>query len=183
LPKGFNIYQNDSIWYLVYSEKWGWRRDKSAISFLFTDGMKILSDGMIVGTDRMDIEKLKKLNKEILKYSRNYITALFAGEVEKPGPGDCWNCALVVSNANGSMHAPDHLKKHLKEKYYVPSLLVRAIEVFPVSKVAGWILSELWHIQPEGQSNVMMGFGKNVAKQQLRSSLRRYLRRQLGLAS
>jgi len=187
LPEGYYIYRQDSIWYLERrkQQRKGWKK-RLYKNWVFADGMKIEfsyhPDGIVEGAGP-PAKELKKLNKEILKYSRNYIKALFAGEVPKPGLGDCWNCALVVSNADGSMHAPDHLKSHFEEKYYVPSLLVRAIEVFPVSPAAKWALGDLW-----GEVNVHPGdirilhFAR-VAEHQLRSSLRRYLRRQLGLAS
>jgi len=182
------IYQEDSIWYI---------EDGYRNSLVFADGMKLLPDGTIEGAGP-PVGQLKKLNKEILKYSRNYIKALFAGKVGKPGPGDCWYCVMrtdkVISKepliVQGRMVSPsketlgeatrntDHLLSHFEEKYYVPSLLVRAIEVFRVSQWAMWALGELW-----GEMDNTHGFGDNLVKQQLRSSLRRYLRRQLGLAS
>jgi hypothetical protein len=163
----YRVYQRDSIWYLVgFGQEW-----------VFADDMAILPDGNVAGAGP-PVEQLKKLNKEILKYSRNYIKALFAGEVPKPGPRDCWFCMFVPETVSPTSKN-HHLRIHIEQKYYVPSLLVRAIEVFPVSKAAQWALQDLWGVGlPEAGK-----FFYGVAKQQLRSSLRRYLKRQLGLAS
>jgi len=179
LPIEFYIWQHDSVWYI---------NKKNQPHLVFADGIRILPDGTIRGVGP-PIEELKKLNKEILKYSRNYIEALFAGKVRKPGPGDCWDCSMRIHStltdgrSLGEMTRTDHLLSHFDEQYYVPSLLVRAIEVFPVSQAAKWALEGLWGVPNPAQTTGYYGFAEGVAKQQLRSSLRRYLRRQLGLAS
>jgi len=200
LTQGFHVFQEDSIWYLENKE-WNQQERKWEIftQWPFRDGMTINADKSVNVVPGPSRDELIRLNKEILKYSRNYIKALFAGDVPKPGPSDCWYCLMradkVISKeplmVQGKMVAPsketlgeatkniDHLLSHFSEKYYVPSLLVRAIEVFPVSKAAQWALQDLWGVGlPEAGK-----FFYGVAKQQLRSSLCRYLRRQLGLAS
>jgi len=191
LPGSYGVWQKDSIWRI-----WDGGMGKQ---YIFADGMRILPSGRIEGAGP-PVDKLKKLNTEILKYSRNYIKALFAGGVAKPGPGDCWYCLMRADKitskepliVHGRTIGPgketlgeatenkDHLLSHLDEQYYVPSLLVRAIEVFPVSMAAKGALNDFWG---EGMPLEDQKWFYDLAKQQLRSSLHRYLRRQLGLAS
>lgn len=192
LPGGFGIYQDASIWYIS-------ARDREPV--VYADGMIITADGELSGTGP-SAAALKTLNKRILGYTRGYIKALFAGEVPAPSGGDCWYCyfrtgevkrvnSAVVTTGKpptaatsgdptlGEVTRDDHLKSHLEQKYYVPSLLARAIEVFPVSQAALWCLGGFWGSEPDHRDH----FFDNVAKDQLRSSLRRFLRRGLGLAS
>lgn len=186
------IYQEDSIWYII---------DHNGEPVVFADGMTIKRDGTITGSGP-SAAALKAINKRILAYTRGYIKALFAGKVPAPGPGDCWYCyfrtgevkrvdsAIITTGKPpepgdhgkptlGEVTRDDHLKSHLETRYYVPSLLARAIEVFPVSKAAKWCLAGFWGSEPDQREHFFDG----VAKQQLRSSLRRFLRRGLGLAS
>jgi len=184
LPWGSRVYQKDSIWYLWQGCGACWspyqanhEQDKHLV---FADGIKILPDRTIQGAGP-PADKLKKLNKAITKYTRDYISALFAGKVPKPSSGDCWFCLLKSQNGETMGEAfrdQDHLLSHFEEKYYVPSLLVRAIELYPTSRYAMWGLGYLWGELEHGKTCV-----DDLTKRQLRSSLRRYLRRQLGLAS
>ncbi len=101
-----------------------------------------------------------------------------------PSQGDCWFCVLrtnrddkTLGDATGDT---EHLLSHMQEPCYVPSLLVNAMNEIPVSRAAGWRISELWY--PGASPSVHMSWD-SFLKDQLRRSLRRYLRRRLGLAS
>lgn len=185
LPERFHVYQEDSIWYLERTKTGWWSKYNR---WVFADGMKILPDGTIEGAGP-PVEELKALNKEILKYSRDYIKALFAGKVGKPSNGDCWDCLLRTQTGRtmGEMGKGSHLLSHFEEKYYVPSLLVRAIEIFPVSRITKQVLSDIWGMCESqklyGQLKKMDTIWDHHVSCELRSALRRYLRRQLGLAS
>jgi len=115
--------------------------------------------------------------KQITTFTKNYVNALFQGKVGKPGPGDCWYCALHTVEdkkpLGEAINSPSHLREHIRERYYVPSLLWNATRAFQVSKVAQWTLGGLW-----GYCEPFTGF-ETIARAQLRSSLRQYLKKHL----
>lgn len=171
LPQPWNLYQEDGVWYLS-----NWNDSKV---YVFQDGITINPDGT-VSNDGVDPKKLQCLRKKILQYSKDYIKALMKGNVPAPSNGDCWYC-LMRDNAGKTLgelsNDNDHLKKHMQGKYFVPSLLVRAIEVFPVSMAARWKLGQLWG----EESDQAFDAWDNIASEQLQSSLKRYLYRQFSL--
>ena len=172
LPAQWRINQINKVWYLA----------NNSHSYTFKDGITIHQDGTVSNTG-VDPKELLKLDKRILKYVDGYIKALFDGKIEKPSNGDCWYCGMQDVDSKKPLGEcikdQDHIISHFDEKYYVPSLVVNAIEAFPVSIIAknelGYLLK--YHDQTSGE------FGIGISKIQIKSSLRRYLRRQLGLAS
>jgi hypothetical protein len=68
----------------------------------------------------------------------------------------------------------------MDERYYVPSLLLRAVEVFTVSPAAMMYLQEKWYEQSGVDGSPWL---RDVGVEQLRRSLTRYLYRQFGLAT
>ena len=72
----------------------------------------------------------------------------------------------------------DHIMSHLEESYYVPSLLLNAINETPVSMMADHILHCIWQGDEEHDIPSM----HSLAKQQIGKSLSRYIRLQLGMA-
>jgi hypothetical protein len=122
-------------------------------------------------------EERRKKMKQITTFTKSYIHALFQGKISKPGLGDCWYCALHTVEDNKplgeAINSPSHLKEHIRQRYYVPSLLWNAIQAFPVSNVAQWTLGGLW-----GFCEPFRGF-EDIANAQFRASLRRYLRKHL----
>lgn len=107
------ISQKNSIWYM---------RDGS----LFYDGMVIDSDGT-PRKPQMPAKyeaKLKAIKKDAKVYAHGFVEALKAGAVDMPSGGDCWYCSMFDKELNtGNV---DHIREHMREKYYVPSLLVNA---------------------------------------------------------
>lgn len=69
----------------------------------------------------------------------------------------------------------NHILSHIREKYYVPSLLARAFEVMPHSPVMGYAIAEKW-----GHDKEKTAFGVDFVYKQLQKSLSRYMLRQLG---
>ena len=158
-------------------------------------------------------KKLLSKKKQISKYVDGYLAALDAGKVPAPSHGDCWFCMMRVGagdtktgvlNANGELTkqatvgfgfkgttlgeqqgSVDHLEAHIKEKYYVPSLLARAIEVIPVSVAArDWYLASFWDKSaPDDLKDRARSAGRSIGQEQLKRSLRRYLQRQFGFAN
>jgi hypothetical protein len=164
------IYQENKVWYVS-----GNLSDKG-VSHTFKDGVTVYPNGRVKGAGP-DPKKLLALNKSILKYVNGYIEALINREIPKPSGGDCWGCYMRDEKTGKGITGNDHLLVHMKEKYYVPSLVMNAIEVFPVSIAAK---SELGYLL--GYHDEHNDWGINLIKFQIRSSLRRYLQRQLGLA-
>jgi len=121
-----------------------------------------------------------ELRKKIKQYVKDYIAEFFAGKMLYPGPGDCFYCQFDFTNQKtGKIENPntEHIISHIKEKYYVPSLLVKAIKDFPVSIAAQSVIAHFWS---SGQD---CEFFYDIAKRQLESSLKRYCYRMTGTAS
>ena len=72
----------------------------------------------------------------------------------------------------------DHLVSHIEENYFVPSLLVNAIDEIRVSDISLHVLNAIWANQPQKP-----GFATDHAKESLTKSLKRYMCRQLGFAA
>ena len=169
----------------------------------YADGMILHPDGTVSGAGQMPDKKLKR---QASRYATNYIKALVAGDVPAPSGADCWFCCMRVGAGDiqtGTLHPDggltdqasvgvgfsgqtlgeagsdpsDHIRSHIEEKYYVPSLLVRAMEVFPTAPVMDWALADVWG---DGDGFFIKD---SYTQRGLAKVLRRYLYRQLGLAS
>jgi hypothetical protein len=166
----WRIYQMNKIWYVHTGDN----------KHVFADGITLHADGTVTGAGP-DPKTLDILDKKILAYVKGYMAALDSSKVPAPSNGDCWYCLMRTVPGNEPLgeatKSVDHIESHFAEKYYVPSLVTRAIEVFPVSQAAKWYLGALWN---GGQDSA---WGKDIAARQIRTSLRRYLRRQFGLAA
>lgn len=177
LLDGWHVWQESGVWYVERGQNWN--RTKS---FVYADGMILHSNGTTTGAGE-DVKAILKTQKRIKKYCKGYMEALFKGKVAAPSGGDCWFCAL--GNEDGQRMGElskdtDHLESHFKERYYVPSLLSRAIEVevFPVSSAARHVLGYFWKVHEQKAE-----MWHDIAKEQLGKSLKRYLYRQSGVAT
>ena len=123
----------------------------------------------------------KELSKAILKYAKGYAAALFAGEVEAPGTGDCFYCGLRTEEGQtlgDAMEDTAHLLDHIEEGYYVPSLFVNAAEAHPnyVSQFLRATIGGIWRGENEPLPSL-----HDTMEHQAMWLVRRYLRRKLGL--
>lgn len=138
LPDGIRLYQDTGLWWL--SHNW---QDKIP----FCDEIVILPDGEITGYVDHSTKDIK-LRKDIKKYAKGFVKALLSGKVERPNGGDCWNCYMREVETNKPLgeitNDTDHLLSHFQERYYVGSLLYRAIELYPMCQIANMGLYELW---------------------------------------
>lgn len=161
-----------------------WTLRWHGVTYVYEDGITLYPDGRVEGAgDTDESDKLRKLLGQVNRYVSGYMDALLAGDVPPPSAGDCWYCMMRVSGtgvplgeSNGNT---EHLKMHMKEKYYVPSLLHRAVEVSAPSPMALHILGYLWKTHEASD----MPHYHDLARDQLGASLRKYMRRQLGLPS
>lgn len=160
--RGYHIYSNRGAWYV--REGFGW------------DGGIPYYDGMIL-PDAFKPAALKKAQKQKAKELalRKSILA-FVREIDRfeqlplPNNGDCWLCCLHDKEGKTmGEHGDDagHLLEHIKENYVHGSLLVNAM------RWAGYqdMGIRYWLSQPRGN------------RKSVKSALRRYLCRKLGLAA
>jgi len=179
---GWRVNQENRVWYL---DKGYWS-DPERESHPFGDGMTIHPDGKVTG-EGPDPKAQTKLKNRIRRYTTRYMEALLKGEVPPPDNGDCFFCRMreVSTHIPLGEHTKDtsHLINHMEESYYVPSLLSRATEVFPVSKAALWYLGSFWDTQASQELRETTRRTWGVGCDQLRKSLNRYMLRQFGLAA
>ena len=149
MPAPFSIVQDKGIWY-VHQD--GWQGPRLCV---FKDGLtithasKILHGGKIGQTDK----KVAALRRKVAKYAKAFITALQAGKVPAPSNGDCWHCLMTVTSPEADKGKRlgeagggkgDHILSHIKENYFVPSLLTRAMEKAGCGPAWLWGLQAKW---------------------------------------
>ena len=185
LPEGFSMRQEKGQWFIVKGDPW----DPSAQRWLFVDGMMI-KDEEVYGGIRADKEIMKAQMKErraAKKYARDFIDALRAGDVPAPSGGDCWVCAMKDEKGHHALEddAAEHMREHMKEGYFVPTIITEAIERFPISAVAHDYLVAHWGAGTEEQRKQILesGWYKDIASKQLEKAVYRYVLQKLGQAS
>jgi len=110
------VTQKNSIWYIG--------------GYLYENGMKINYDGTIQDPKEPSVteKKINQMKKRIKTYADNFVKQNYKKE---PSAGDCWFCSMRVVGTGEALgdktqdHA--HLLQHIKERYYVPSLMVNAL--------------------------------------------------------
>ena len=176
LPTGYFISQNNKIWYLNKDNSL-----KGFETFAYADGITIhnKNENFTGISGEGENPKIKiELNKKILKYTGRFIKALLAGKVPAPSGGDCWGCCMKDKDGKTAF-GTDHLRDHIRESYFVPSLLVNAIEAFPVSIAAKSFVGSLWNGGTVDKSH----WGAGICERQIGQAIKRYLQRQFGLAA
>ena len=166
----WHIWQEKNEWYLAR----GYRFDDPAREhYHYHDGIVLdgdSCDGKLY--DKALIKERNKYRRRVKAYAADFIAALREGNVPPPGAGDCWLCSMIdKDDVSWGEHSrnDDHVRSHIEEKYYVPSLLMRAIKRHPVAPVAEWCLGHVWQDGPDPGEN-MGGIGYD----QLQKSLYRY---------
>jgi len=172
--EGWYISQSKGQWYIGKRFEGNW-----ADIALYADNCILQPDGTVLGAESLEAAKERvTLRKQVLKYSKDYIKAFKAGKVPAPNAGDCWGCLMVDMKTGKTAIGGDHIREHLREKYYVPSLLLRAVENFPVSQVAKWVIGSHWYGGEKFEGSMA-----DIGYEQLRKALYRYCLRELGQAS
>lgn len=178
LPEPYRVRTISRIWYLSTG---GW--DRKAMKAVFADGCVIGKSGKLVGFEKMEVVRAKlKESKAIRDYAKRYVEALAEKKVPAPNGGDCWMCLMQTKDGQSLgdvSHDTEHLVSHIKENYFVGSLMVRAIEAKPVSLMAKAYLSDLWNNDENGLANSSLGKSMQT---QLYKALMRYLMQHLGFA-
>lgn len=171
----WQIFQEKNIWYLTDKD---WHNPDRKIH-VFQDGITIKKNGTVKNTGK-DVKAIEKLDKKMKVYINGFMKQLINRKIDKPNGGDCWDCCLVDDNGRcmGDLSKSDHILSHFKDKYYVPSLLMNAIEEIPISQAAKHCIG-YWMKYHDQKSE----FYERVATPQIKKSLTRYLRRRLGMAA
>ena len=135
LPAGYNIYQENRVWYFVDARV----SRVEASRYLYQDGMSISPGGLVEGAELYNPAVIKKVNllkKQIKQYAKDYTQALTDGKVPAPSGGDCWYCLMFDPVSPSTEHLVSHMSED--ERYYVPSILKRAMNEFPTSIALQW---------------------------------------------
>jgi len=161
------VYQEKSVWYVAWH----------GATHVYQDGITLYPDGSVTGQGSE--ETGKALKKQIKEYVDGFMTALVNRELEPPSGGDCWDCSFKTESGQtmGELSRSEHILSHFEEKYYVPTLLCNAMEELGTSKAAKHCVG-FWL----GMHDQEADFWEDIAKQQTKSALTRYLKRQVGLA-
>lgn len=138
----------------VYSDRGIWRVGSNGHSAVFQDGFTINPDGSFSNCGPEDsTSELKATKKAVSDYARGFIDKLFAGEIQTPSNGDCFYCLMREEKTGKPLgectRNASHIESHMEEKYFVPSLLVNAMDMFGASIAAKQTAFALMSHQPE----------------------------------
>lgn len=160
------VWQEKGVWYIN--------------GHVFADGMVFHPDGTVTGEGE-DPKETLRIAKKIRKYARAFVDELSVGNVPKPSGGDCWFCCFRTTDGNvplgEKVHDTEHLVSHMDEKYYVPSLLVNALEAYPQSPSCRHIVG-FW-LGYHGQDCTAW---HGLAKDQASKAITRYMKRMFSMA-
>lgn len=146
--------------------------------FLFAEGVHVsarMTKPQYNGARRPNLKARAKLKARIKAFA-----ALCAKDLPLPEPsgGDCWYCALRVESPEkdkgktlGETTSTSHLDSHMREAYVVPSLVLRALELYGC-QAAIWGTFD----PREGAK-----YFRDIARHDVPRAVRRYMYRQYGL--
>jgi hypothetical protein len=115
-PYNYGIYQESGLWHVYKYGDYG----KSIGIFPGNCTYNIVEDSFS-GLETSGNER-KQAMKSIKAFCKDYMNALLDGKIESPSSGDCWYCFMTFPDSW------DHIESHIEESYYVPSLIVKAIQ-------------------------------------------------------
>ena len=148
---GWRMYSEQNEPYL----RWGGWSNPDAVTYHFHDGIVI--DPSLIGSeegacdgelyDKERVKKAKAWQRKCKQFAKSFTMRLSRGEIPAPSGGDCWMCSMVSDKgvAWGESGHDDHVYGHVIEKYYVPSMVLRAIDQFGVSMCAKQCLAYVWN--------------------------------------
>ena len=175
MPFGY-IIQHNGQWYIQTNGKW-----QLDGSYIYSDGIILKADGTIDAPkySKATNKAINAKKRRINKYVKGFMEALNNKQIPQPSGGDCWYCCLKEVKTGkplGTLTESDHITSHIQEKYYVPSLLINAVERFPVSEIARAQLGYLLGYHDQDCTSF-------APMHQIESSLKRYIQEQFGMAS
>lgn len=170
-----SVSQANGVWYV--------RNGNAAGEVTFADGItyragKFTHCGPVA-------EKQQKDRKRVRQFAAAFMTALLSGKVPHPSAGDCFFCGLKevgtgkpLGECSGNS---DHIASHLKEKYYVPSLLINALKAGGAGSMWFDVLNAFWKENWEMEQAQQMRKSYDHMPKFYQRMLTRYLYRQLGM--
>lgn len=169
LPKGYNIYQENHVWYLY---------TPNGEKYTYQDGLYITTNGTILNARRNDNDLLD-LAKSIRDYTTNFTEAVLDGKVKWNEANICKPCCDWHPRVNPIPNPilQEHLRDHIEEQVFVPSLVFAAKRTYPLSIVPNQMITDIVLYNKQWDEPWL----KEIARQQLTSSLRRTLYRALEL--
>ena len=154
----FNLWQKIGIWYLGND----YNINNSVV---YADNIVYDHETQTWSNCGKNPKKVQQLRKRAIKYSRDFVKALFEGKVPAPSGGDCWGCCMRTETGETPMgNSPAHIIGHFNSNYFVPSLLVNAIDAYPISTFAKGVIGNLW------QNNKKPEFMVDAAEREIISS-------------
>lgn len=174
LVPGYHIWSERGTWWIAK----GWWNQPGFTKWAFADGMVVYPDRVEGAASEQEVKERRALRKRVSQYAKDYVRALFAGEVGKPDNGDCWGCLMKDEKTGRPVFGTDHLLQHFDEKYYVPSLLWNAghAETAKLSIMAKYTIQQIWDGElPNGDRL------DDFMARQIKDTIEDYLLRELGL--
>jgi len=172
LPMGYGISQAKGVWFL---------HTPTRGTFIYQDGMRIGPYGAIYGDGKQkEYKRVQKETKAIQAYAKAFAAKMVKGEIPPPDAGDCWYCLMRDKEGKslGELSRDKgHIREHIKEKYYVPSLLRNAMEKVPTSIYTGHQIYGIWR----GEDRFAASRDKYL-EQEITRILVKYLKRELNIA-
>lgn len=145
----------------------------------FLDGCVLKADGTMKGVgDGKTLQQQRDLRKAATKFAADYVKHLAEGKMNAPSSGDCWFCCLhdVKTGKPFGDHQADHIKAHIRECYYVPSLIWNAMDALGASDYY-----KQW-VNARQHNNAEKMYGDDFMPERLRKFVRRYVLRELGMS-
>jgi hypothetical protein len=178
LPRGVTVFSERGIWYVTTPKR----------TAVYRDGMVIKKNGAAAGAGSELTKKSENaLKQKVRAFAKAFIQALKDGKVGAPGPSDCWGCLGLVTTMDGEVSKnPDHLRQHVKDHYFVPSLLVTVLEVKGVGAIThNLAMAHMYPDAPEASDALRFGqvdrYGFRLYEA-MEKALRSYVGQKLGLA-
>ena len=175
---GVWLWSDRSVWYFTVGRS---RWDENATVYVYQDGVVIHSDGSVTGAGTKEQASAhKKLLKRVDKYAKDFVEALLKGLVPPHSGGDCWDCYMHCGDGRtlGECTSSDHIISHMDEGYFVPSLLVNALEEYPVSRMGEHLMHCLWESGEKVDGQYWVG----LVTEQIQKSIKKFVRKQLDMA-
>jgi|SRR5882724_8548968 len=158
------IYQKNHVWHVG--------------DHIFKDGMTIDASGTVKGADVYTPAKervFQAQKRRLLKYAKNFSNALIKGKVKSPSAGDCFFCSMKDEQGK-TIGDVSHFEQHMKENYFVPSLLYNALTETGASMYTKGSIGNVWRGEDKGE-NI-----PSYVKEDVKKHVYKYLLRKFAIA-
>jgi hypothetical protein len=181
----YSVWQEKGIWYVHAKIAKGLVLVPQDL--VYDDGVTIHPDGTADGAiSRERLREIEKDRRKVAAYVKRFVTAVQKRKIESPNSGDCWFCSMQdektekpLGEATGNT---EHLREHVAENYYVPSLLTYACAEAQLAPFDWNTLAAHWSDSDASDADRRV-FNSDLSWQRIRRALRAYLFSQLGLGT